>query len=129
MKNIIRKRTMRQEYYIKGQTTQQVVSIWNQHQIKEGTHLVCDGICLDKWLLVKDLIKLLELIIKDVEEAQTNEFDRGFATALSVFKDWIDDNVLSSDSELNNSTHNKDLTATQQVASPKSKSQRREWKW
>jgi hypothetical protein len=100
---------MRQEYHIIGQTTQQVVSIWNQHQIKEGTHLVCDGICLNKWLLVKDLIKLLEVSIKDVEEAQGNEFDRGYYTALSVFKDWIEDNVLSSDSELDSSTHNKEL--------------------
>jgi len=100
---------MKQEYHIIGQTTQEVVSIWNQHQIKEGTHLVCDGICLNKWLLVKDLIKLLEVSIKDVEEAQGNEFDRGYATALSVFKDWIEDNVLSSDSEPKDSTHNKDL--------------------
>jgi hypothetical protein len=84
---------MRQEYHIIGKTTQQVVSIWNEHQIKEGTHLVCDGICLDKWLFVEDLIKLLEVCIEDVEEAQFNEFDRGYIAALFDFKNWIEDNV------------------------------------
>ena len=108
---------MRQEYYIKGQTLTELHDLYKKIIVlgaKETRSIewINNNIlnqCNEKWIFVKDLIKLLEVSIKDVEEAQGNEFDRGYATALSVFKDWIEDNVLSSDSEPKDSTHNKDL--------------------
>ena len=112
---------MRQEYHIEGQTTNDI-NEWFSGHLESFEHSLLDykdktldqqnqllSKCVNKkWLAVEDLIKLLEVYILDVEEAQGNEFDRGYATALSVFKDWIVDNVLSTDSEPNGSTHNKD---------------------
>jgi len=112
---------MRQEYHIEGQTTNDI-NEWFSGNLESYEHSLLDykdktldqqnqllSKCVNKkWLAVEDLIKLLEVSIIDVEEAQGNEFDRGYATALSVFKDWIVDKVLSSDSEPEGSTHNKD---------------------
>jgi hypothetical protein len=107
---------MKQEYYIKGQTLTELHDLYKKIIVlgaKEtrSQKWINNNIlnqCNEKWIFVKDLIKLLEATIKDVEEAQGNEFDRGYATALFVFKDWIEDNILSSDSELDSSTHNED---------------------
>jgi len=112
---------MRQEYYIKGQTLTELHDLYKRIIIlgaKEtrSQEWINNNIlnqCNEKWIFVKDLIKLLEVSIKDVEEAQGNEFDRGCATALSALKDWLEDNVLSSDSNLDISTHNKGYEVNQ----------------